>query len=251
MANLVNIPGINQNVTKMAFTDLITALLGTNNLSPNVAQNVTNFFNTKSPSLSQISNFQSFTQAFTNASSLLSQVQNPVVQLYLNPESISVHKSVLADKKQTRGGFVVQFWGHDLQTIDVKAATAYFQLSQQPLAAFELLKSQVYQARFSDTQPFQGTPIISMIYESQILNGYFNNFDYTISAAAPYYATYSFTFTVTQNLTSVLSSALGIANTAVNLVNIAKTGNLNVNNNSSTGVNAPLSFATGWGVKLF
>jgi hypothetical protein len=250
MANIIpSIPGITQNVTKMAFTDLITALLGTNSLSPSIGQNVTNFFNTRKPSLSQITNFQSFETAFQNSSFLLGQIQNPVVQLYLNPETITVSKNVLLDKKQTRGGFVVQFWGHDLQTIEVKAATAYFQLSKSPLAAFELLKSQVYQARFNDTQPFQGTPIISMLYESQVLNGYFNNFNYVLSSTAPYYFTYSFTFTVTQNVTAVLNS--NIATTAATLVQVAKTGNLNVNTNTSAAGNSPIQFSSGWGVQLF
>lgn len=239
----------NFNVTKMAFTDLIVATVGSGNVNLNLTQNVRNFFNNRKPSLSQITNFSSFEAQFQNASFLTSQITNPIVQLYLNPESITVSKNVLLDKKQTRGGFVVQFWGHDLQTIEVKAATAYFQLSKAPLAAFELLKSQCYQARFNDTQTFNGTPIITMLYESQVLNGYFNNFTYTLSATSPYYFTYSFTFTVTQNLTSVLSSP--IASTATKLINVLKTGNLNSSANSSAVNASPLQFGSGWGVQLF
>ena len=235
-------------VTKMAFTDLVVATLGANNLTAQVKQNATNFLKAAVPSARQLKNFSSLTANFNSADFLLGQVQNPVVQLYLNPKTIEVKKNVLLDKKPTRGGFVVQFWGHDLEIITVTAATAYFQVSKQPLAAFELLKRQCYQSRFNDAQPFLGNPILSMLYESQVLNGYFNDFSYSLSADVPYQFTYSFTFTVTKNVTSVLSS--NIATTAANLINMNKLGNINKTNISAIAA-SPVQYGSGWGVQLF
>ena len=238
-------------ITKMAFTDLIVATLGANQgilagLS-SAPSNVANFLKSNSPA----SAFSSggLGAAFNSSSFILGQLTNPVVQLYLNPKSISVRKKVLFDKKQTRGGFAVQFWGHDLEGIDVKAATAYFQLSKAPLQAFELLKTQTYQNRFDAVQTFRGNPIISMLYESQVLNGYFESFDYTMTSEQPYQFDYSFQFTVTQNVTSALSS--NIATTAANLIRIAKTGNSNINNTQSAVDNSPIQYGSGWGVQLF
>jgi len=247
MANII--PTLNSlHVTKMAFTDLITATLGSTNLSASVGQNVQNFFKSATPSTKDLTNYSQYTAKFQNADFVLGQIQNPIVQLYLNPDTIDVSKAVLLDKKQTRGGFVIQFWGHDLETIKVKAATAYFQLSKSPLAAFELLKRQCYQSRFNDAQPFQGTPIISMLFESQVLNGYFNDFSYTLSAQSPYYFTYNFTFTVTKNVTSVLSS--NIATTAANLIHMNRIGNVNKTNISAV-ANSPVQYGSGWGVQLY
>ena len=88
-----------------------------------------------------------------------------------------------------------------------------------------------------------------MLYESQVLNGYFESFDYTITSNQPYQFEYSFQFTVTQNVTAVLSTSL--ATTVKNLINIAKTGNSNINKNQSAVDNSPVQYGSGWGVQLF
>lgn len=236
-------------ITKMAFTDLIPALFGSTGTNASVLENATKFLKNNNPMSSQISSFQSFQDAFQNVDFLIGTVRNPVVQLFLNPETITVKKSVLLDKKQTRGGFVVQFWGHDLETIEVKAATAYFEISKNPLAAFELLKRQCYQGRFHTSQPFRGSPIIGMVYESQALKGYFNNFDFTISADKPFKIEYSFTFTVTENVAFLVGN--NITNLVAQVTGIG--GQFNVNKNRSDVSVVPESYqmGKGWGVQLF
>lgn len=238
-------------VTKMAFTDLIPAILGTSGVSTQVTTNVTDFFKNATPSAKLLTQYQAFQQSFQNLNFILGQVRNPVVQLYMNPSSIKINKKVLLDKKQTRGGFVVQFWGHDLEEIQVTAATAYFELSKEPLAAFELLKRQVYQGRFSDTQPFRGSPIISMLFESQVLNGYFNDFNWTVTAKQPFQFEYDFRFTVTQNLS--FSVGNNLTNAVSDVVNAVRKGSFNINTNRSDVSVLPeeVQFGKGWGVQLY
>ncbi len=239
-------------VTKMAFTDLIPGLLGQTGTSIDIAANVKNFFKNQSPSANLASQFQSFQDNFQSLDFLVGQVRNPIVQLFLNPETIQVNKHVLLDKKQTRGGFVVQFWGHDLEVIEVKAATAYFEISKQPLAAFELLKRQCYQGRFHSTQPFRGSPIIGMLFESQALKGYFTDFNYTLSSGQPFQINYSFTFVVTENVAFVVGSNLSnLVGDVISLGKQFRLGNVNTNKSDVSIVPEDYQFGKGWGVQLF
>lgn len=238
-------------VTKMAFTDLLPFLQGQSGITQKLSD-VKSFFKDPAPGASLSAKFSAFQDQFQNLDFLIGQVRNPVVQLFLNPESIVINKKVLLDKKQTRGGFVVQFWGHDLETIEVKAATAYFEISKQPLAAFELLKRQCYQGRFHPTQPFRGSPIIGMLFESQALKGYFNDFSYTISADAPFHFTYNFTFTVTENVSFVVGNNLtNLIGDVISLGKQFRLGNVNTNRSDVSIVPEDYQFGKGWGVQLF
>lgn len=239
-------------VTKMAFTDLIPGLLGSTGTSFDVAANVKNFFSNQNPPSSLSQAFQSFQDSFQSLDFLIGQVRNPVVQLFLNPETIQINKHVLLDKKQTRGGFVIQFWGHDLEVIEVKAATAYFEISKQPLAAFELLKRQCYQGRFHPTQPFRGSPIIGMLFESQALKGYFTDFNYTITASQPFQMSYSFTFVVTENVSFVVGNNLtNLVGDVISLGKQFRLGNVTTNSSDVSIIPEDYQFGKGWGVQLF
>lgn len=235
-------------VTKMAFTDLIPFLQGQSGVTGNLTD-LKNFFKNPAPGASLSDKFQAFQSQFQNLDYLVGQARNPVVQLFLNPETIQINKHVLLDKKQTRGGFVVQFWGHDLEVIEVKAATAYFEISKHPLAAFELLKRQCYQSRFDPNLPFKGAPLIGMLFESQALKGYFTDFNYTLSSQTPFQFTYSFTFVVTQNVSFVVGNNL--TNLISNVVNIGNSFNVNGNTSDISIVPEDYQFGKGWGVQLF
>jgi len=247
-----SLPLFNVQATKMAFTDLIPALLNQSGATVDSIKQTKDFFKNQKPSTSLANQFQRLQESFQSIDYLLGQVRSPVVQLFLNPENVTVNKKVLYDKRQTRGGWVIQFWGHDLETIEVKAATAYFEISKEPVKAFELLKRQCYQGRFHSTQPFRGSPIIAMLFESQILKGFFTDFSYTLSASSPYYITYSFGFTVTENVTFVLGS--NIANAVADIVGLlSKKGGTNVNKfrNEASILPEQFQFGNGWGVQLF
>ena len=241
-------PGFaNFQAAKMSFTDLLPATLGATNTAPgSIRQNIKSFLNAKT-NVSLSEGFQRFQEVFQNTEFLLGEVRNPIVQLFINPQSIRVNKEVLHVKQQTRGGFVIQFWGHDLEVIEVEAATAYFQLSKEPVRAFELLKRQTFQGRFHATQPFRGFPIVTMLFENQILKGYFTNFNYSISADKPFYATYTFRFVVTEDLTVFVGSNLAslisdITKKGSTIHSIADAASLNAEDHT---------LGRGWGIKLF
>jgi hypothetical protein len=120
----------------------------------------------------------------------------PMFTLLVNPQSINVTKNVIQQKILTRGGFVVQFWGHDLETISIKTYSGYYGNNPLVLKWFEYFKNKVYGNRFSHTEPFKGNPLVYILYSEQVLQGYFNNFNYSLSADRPYVIDFEFTFTV-------------------------------------------------------
>jgi len=250
MANLF--PSVsNFQSAKMTFTDIIPGILGQSGSSltgAGLVQNLRDFLSARSPtSAASLKSIQGLQDRFQQIDQALGTVRNPLVQLFMNPQSIRVNKQVLHNKQQTRGGFVVQFWGHDLETIDVEAAVAYFQLSKEPVRAFEMLKNQVYQGRFHPSQPFVGVPFVTMLFENQILKGYFTNFNYRISADRPFYVTYAFNFVVTENLSVLVGS-----NLASLVSDLTKPGSTIHSAADAVSLNEEdHTLGRGWGIRLF
>ena len=138
----------------------------------------------------------------------------PDVELYIDPQSISVKKKVIQKRQLTKGGYVVQFWGHDLTTVMVKAVSGYYGLTkglapdniagiiskgkpvQGALKTFEYLKENAYMRRFDKRVPSIGLPIIGMVYDRILYRGYFETFNYSTEATNPFLISYDFSFTI-------------------------------------------------------
>jgi hypothetical protein len=227
--------------TRMSFTDFVPSL---SSLASGSLQGVTDWAKSIQSFLSADKSDNSFTQMvdiFESADFVLTMLKNPIISLFVNPQSITVNKNVLLNKQVTEGGFVVQFWGHDLETIAVKAETGYFGLSKVPLNAFNLFKDYCYQGRYNERKPFKAIPILTMLYESQALRGYFNNLTYTVVQQRPYILTFDFTFTVVERVSIPIVSS------------ISKMYNKFAEQKYETGqdIRDQLNFGKGWGVKLY
>jgi len=146
----------------------------------------------------------------------------PDVELNIDPQSISVKKKVIQNRQLTKGGWIVQFWGHDLTTITVKSVSGYYGVTKgispdsvggliekgrrasvkdlgghnDPLKTFEYLKENAYQRRFDRQFPYKGLPIIGMVYDGQLYRGYFESFNYDLNASEPFQIAYNFAFTI-------------------------------------------------------
>ena len=179
--------------TKMSFTDLIPATFNKKGITDKVTALDDFLFRP-----GETDDAIKVNEVFESIDFLITMIRNPVISLFINPQSITVSKQILLSKQQTRGGFVVQFWGHDLETIQVQAETGYFGLSNVPLRAFNMFKDYCYQGRYNKRKPFKAIPLMTMIYENQALRGYFNNLSYTVVQSRPYIITYNFTFTVVE-----------------------------------------------------
>jgi len=230
-------PGIK---TKMSFTDFVPSI---DWQGQGISDKYSALKSFLSPVLSPdmtISKLQRVTEMFESIDFALTMIKNPVISLFINPQSITVSKNILLNKQVTKGGFVVQFWGPDLETIQVKAETGYFGLSNVPLQSFNLFKDYCFQGRYSPSKPFKSIPIITMLYEGQALKGYFNSLTYNIVQARPYIITYDFTFTVTELVSVPI------------ITSIAKIANKFAGPYQTTDdLKQYVDFSHGWGTKLY
>lgn len=46
-----------------------------------------------------------------------------IVSMYMNPQGISIQDKKIINKVRTKGGYVVQYWGEELTSIDIKGTT--------------------------------------------------------------------------------------------------------------------------------
>lgn len=231
--------------TKMAFTDLMPSL----NFNPadgfgikSQLERITKFLFPTDAEYASMSLLEKAQDRLEGIDFLITMIKNPVISLFVNPQNITVNKNILVNKQVTRGGFVMQFWGHDLETINVQAETGYFGLSKVPLRAFELFKNHCYQGRYHKRKPFRALPIITMMYEGEGLKGYFNNLTYTIVKERPYIITYSFTFTVVEKVSIPFLSFIS------NVYEIFKKDKYDT---GKTLRERTTLFSRGWGVKLY
>jgi len=222
--------------TKMSFTDLVPSI---DWRVKGISDKTTALYNFLNPS-SLDTTAQKVYDIFESIDFVVTMIKNPVISLFINPQSITVSKNILLSKQITKGGFVVQFWGPDLETIQVKAETGYFGLSNVPLQAFNLFKDYCFQGRYSPRKPFKSIPIITMLYEGQALRGYFNGLTYNVVQQRPYIITYDFTFTVVELISVPIVTS--IAKLADKFAKPVNTGD---------DLKDYTNFSKGWGVKLY
>lgn len=49
--------------------------------------------------------------------------EGPIVQMYVNPESMIINEKKIIQPQRTKGGYTVQYWGEELGTIDLQGTT--------------------------------------------------------------------------------------------------------------------------------
>ena len=152
--------------------------------------------------------------------------QLPDVELYIDPQNLQIKKNVIQNAKLTKGGYAIQFWGHELTQATLQCTTGNFQplygvvspapISEKttfgsffndvqanwakgggPLKTFEKIKTWVYQNRFTDSnRPYIGMPIIEMIWEDSVYQIYMTGFDYNFSADKPFAIMFNINMTI-------------------------------------------------------
>jgi hypothetical protein len=163
----------------------------------------------------------------------------PNVEMYIDPQQLSVRKKVMTNKRLTKGGWVTQFWGHDLTVMQVKSTTGNFQpmygvqlqlppdLGNKsieswfnqvrerwvkgggPLKIFEKIKTWVFQNRFDPEKPSEGLPLIELAWEGSFYEGYFTAFDYNMNSTQPFNINYNFSFIVIRKKDTSLKDIFG------------------------------------------
>jgi hypothetical protein len=151
--------------------------------------------------------------------------------MLINPSSMSTSMEQLVNPIKTIGGYVVQHWGHNLDTISANGSSPAFYLSPEQMqdaannpnivATAGLANGQrdltlgyrnykklldIFRHNGIFTQPETGminragVGNIEMQYQKTLYRGYFENFTEEESEETPYYINYSFTYKVEKEI---------------------------------------------------
>lgn len=112
------------------------------------------------------------------------------IEMYLNPQNIQFSSKKLITEQRTKGGFILQYWGEDLDTVNIQGTTGLAGIEginvlrdayrSEQLALIELIKNNADKRRQSLAQ--LATSVI-MWYDGEGYRGYFTDFSYTEGTA--------------------------------------------------------------------
>jgi hypothetical protein len=145
-----------------------------------------------------------------------SQPVFPYMILHMNPDSFEVSYSKLINRQATRGGFVEQHWGEELDSISCSGSTGLFITLDAGLSALNRKASIAYRKYLELVALYRNNGLvydqrgevifeggIKMYFDGDIYTGYFENMTITESADKPFTFDVSFNFKVKTTLKSV------------------------------------------------
>lgn len=134
------------------------------------------------------------------------------IEMYINPQAIRTQNRKIISSKRTKGGFVMQYWGEELEVLNISGTTGDSGVEGlMPLIdtyrSEQLALIAIIQARQSDPdvakrrQPLASLAAsVVMWYQGQGKRGYFSDFSYEESTQQNGAFTYQLTFTVTETI---------------------------------------------------
>jgi len=126
------------------------------------------------------------------------------MEMYVNPQSIVFSSRKEIEKIRTKGGYVTQYWGEDLDTVSIEGVTGDAGIEginvlrdiyrSEQLALLKIVKNREAEKRRQSLM--QLATSVVMWYQGQGYRGYFNDMTYNEGAATPGLFSYSMNFTV-------------------------------------------------------
>jgi hypothetical protein len=151
--------------------------------------------------------------------SVVSDAKIPSLTMLVNPSNLDIAYSPLITETRTLGGFVHEFWGEQLTSLNASGKTAMFldengltNKNSRSTESFQYFMSLLniyknngkgYYSTTDKSMPAIYNPtkisslgIVSMFFDKRQYDGYFETFTYTEDASMPFNLEYSFTFKV-------------------------------------------------------
>lgn len=140
----------------------------------------------------------------------------PYLVLHVNPESFEESYTKLITRQITRGGYVEQHWGEELDIISCSGSTGMFVTIRDGVSALNRKASIAYQKYIELVSLYQnnglvydqrGNPIfkgaINLHLDGNIFQGYFENMTVSETAEKPFTFDVNFSFKVEHQYRSV------------------------------------------------
>jgi hypothetical protein len=135
----------------------------------------------------------------------------PKLVMQINPQNLDLQYSHLIQETRTLGGFIQEFWGEALTSLNSSGTTAMFYNESGVtnnktetsgyqnfinLVNFYKNNGKVYSSKLANKIISFGTVI--MTYFGKEYEGYFESFGVNETADAPFYLAYDFSFKITK-----------------------------------------------------
>ncbi len=135
---------------------------------------------------------------------------NRYIEMYINPQAITANNKKIISRKRTKGGFMIQYWGEELEALSINGVTGdggieALNALNDAYRSEQLALVAITQARSADSDVFKrrqplaalATSVI-MWYQGQGKRGFFEGFSYTESVQNQGSFEYRFDFIVTE-----------------------------------------------------
>lgn len=130
---------------------------------------------------------------------------NKFIEMYINPQGISFASKKEIERIRTKGGYITQYWGEDLDILSISGTTGDSGIEginvlrdiyrSEQLALVNIIRNNFDKRRQS---LMQLAASVVMWYQGQGYRGYFNDMSYNESADKPGLFDYQINFTVTE-----------------------------------------------------
>lgn len=138
---------------------------------------------------------------------------NRYIEMYVNPQSISFSNKKTITQKRTKGGFLIQYWGEELETLNISGETGdggieaiypLIDVYRSEQLAFEALVSSASSNNpnlFKQRQPLAPLAMLTVMwYMGEGRRGYFTDFQYDESVSKNGSISYRIGFVVLEQI---------------------------------------------------
>jgi len=129
------------------------------------------------------------------------------VQMYINPQNLQVNSRKLISETRTKGGYITQYWGEELEGMNLQGTTGDAGIEginvlrdiyrSEQIALLNIIKRTSSNVKRRQSL-MQLAASVTMWYDGQGLMGYFTDMNYTENAAKPGVFDYQLNFRVTR-----------------------------------------------------
>ena len=135
------------------------------------------------------------------------------IEMYVNPQAISFSNKKTITQKRTKGGFLIQYWGEELETLNISGETGdggiealypLLDVYRSEQLAFETLASSASSNNpnlFKQRQPLAPLAMLTVMwYMGEGRRGYFTDFQYDESVSKNGSISYRINFVVLEQI---------------------------------------------------
>lgn len=131
------------------------------------------------------------------------------IEMYINPNNITIQERKLITEQRTKGGYVIQYWGEELTQVSLSGTTGSGSIEamnvlkdiyrNEQLAMQQILGSQGVDVKRRQSLGQMAASVV-MWYQGQGMRGFFKDLNYTEAGDQAGMINYTMNFTVVETI---------------------------------------------------